>query len=296
MITNIYKYLKACGNFIYLRVSRYCMSSDKTQNFDFDAELNLSDLFDDIEVENQVENNQVQQIFWHEIGHLIGKFISKDLGFDMGKTLRIDFRDSSPHIKNEEIYPPLKIKSVGPVVDYYGEENGTFLDDYDETTKNFKLKKFDIEILCPYFIYIFLGAFFNLHINSFIKNIPIKNDDFDLIFKNISTEINYEEIEGCAGDDWRKIKEYCSAFEIPMDKIKSFRLEIFNIFKKYQFFEFFTEEINNVHQKGLIVYVNSDLETLEDVFVKLYQNFPNKKKLLNTLKKSCLQFTKSNIA
>ncbi|WP_223599780.1 hypothetical protein [Chryseobacterium sp. GVT01B] len=272
------------------------MDNDNVQNFDFDPNLNLSDFFDNIEQKKQVEKDKIQHIFWHEIGHLIGKFISKDLGFDLGKTLKIDFRTTSPHIKNEEVYPPLKIKSFGPVRDYYGEENGTLLDEFDETTKNFKLKKFDINILCPFYLYIFLGGFFNLHINSILKNEPIKNKDFDLIFKNISKKVNYEEIEGCAGDDWRKIKDYCSAFEIPMLNIKTFRLEIFNVLEKYQVFEYFKEEITSTYNKDILLYEDSDLEILENTFEELYHNLSNKNHLINDLKNICEQFTKNNIA
>lgn len=272
------------------------MDNDNVQNFDFNQNLNLSDFFDNIEQDNQIKKDKIQHIFWHEIGHLIGKFISKDLGFDLGKTLKIDFRITSPHIKNKEIYPPLKIKSIGPVTDYYGEENGTLLDDFDETTKNFKLKKFNTNILCPFYIYIFLGGFFNLNINSILKSEPIKSEDFDLIFKNISKEVDYEQIEGCAGDDWRKIKDYCSAFEIPMSNIKSFRLEIFNVLEEYQIFEYFREEIFNTYNKNILLYENSALEILENTFEELYQKLPNKNNLISDLKDICEQFTKDNIA
>lgn len=273
----------------------YCMNN-KDEDFNFEETFDLSN-FDFNDESKKGTERKIIQIYWHEIGHLIGKFICNELGFDIGETEKIDFSEHYPHILNPNIPEILMLKSYGPIEDYYGEENGSGLDECNGRYIKYKNKEFDTAILSPYLLYIFAGGFFNLYINANLNNKLVIESDFDKIFKNIeSDQVDRSKLDGCAGDDWRRIKEYCSPFEIPLGEIKKFRLSLYQKLENYNFFEYFKSQIDKIFSKNIEIFTGIELRALELEVFDHYNCFPKRDGMISELKNLTDNFCLNNIS
>lgn len=213
------------------------------EDFDFENAETPEEIIKLLEEKGVDENFQINNI-WHEIGHLFGIVISKRLGFDIYEVIEVSFVRKNSYVKLEDNMFKLR-KHLPASPDYYGLKN-VYIEGASEVDSKLENNEYKLEDLFKYLIYSLCGGILELYFHK--GNNPDLND-FENCFNNDEDNIENIGLNGCAGNDWDKVRFLISREKISLELFKKFRNKLFWILLENNFFNHIKEFIQETYEK-----------------------------------------------